>query len=845
MKRRAWPIFTGLILLITACSSSDSGPSDQRADAQVVGSDALPGADAAANGSDGALDNQTRDCGGCPGRQICNGETGLCEEPPGCQENEDCFDTRVCVNGRCQDACGVSGCPGQQICGENGLCLEPDRCESDDACLDNRICVNETCLDRCTEDATCPGMQSCEVTTGRCQASEICIDALDCDPGQVCADGTCSPGCDENRPCNGQQTCVEGICLEPEQCADNSDCLRDRLCVEQTCLDACQEDADCPGQRRCDRETGLCPEPEVCADDNECDQGRICLANRCSDACVQGECPGGQECVNARCQEPDLCIGDLDCIADRICERGRCSDPCQDDSDCLGSDVCAPNMGRCVEFQPECIIDDDCPANAACIIGTCREGRCMSHANCPAGEDCIDGGCAPALRPDCRNDDDCDDGQRCADFGRCVDAGPCREQADCNGLNSICFDTRCVACRVDADCQRSEICHGGRCESQGVCNQDDDCPGVESACENNRCIAAPCQGDEFDLRLGRPQLDARLYTNLVLCDGDADLYRFEIGPGEGAMVHVRHQEDAGDLLLNVRALGEDAWGQSIAGVARAGILPKPVPRMLEVSITGRAGYRTPYWLDLRRTTPEDCVPDDYEPALGNNLQETAQPLEINPNSAVSRLCRNDRDWFRFIAPGGTSVTAVITSDQLAGLNATLVNSVGGLAGDVVNDGRDKRITVSPQRRTEYGLELSLAPGVVTATNFIRLDVESNGDAEARACADAPRINVGDVVWFDNQLGVDRISNQCGGPSLFNDRVARFTIVQDAQYLIRTMQADRSTTIALRSDCADPQSEQTCGGNGEVGPVPLTPGDYWVIVDSPLAVPLGLLVERVD
>tara|TARA_B100001093_G_scaffold252853_1_gene241980 strand:- start:561 stop:1280 length:720 start_codon:yes stop_codon:yes gene_type:complete len=239
------------------------------------------------------------------------------------------------------------------------------------------------------------------------------------------------------------------------------------------------------------------------------------------------------------------------------------------------------------------------------------------------------------------------------------------------------------------------------------------------------------------------------------------------------------------------------------------------------------------------------VPDDDEPALGNDRQDNAQPLANSPNVSVSRLCQDDRDWFRFIAPGGTSVTTVVTSDQLAGLDVNLVNSLGGPAGDIVNNGRDKRITVRPQRRGEFALQLSLAPGVDAATNFIRLEIEANPDAAARACADAPRINIDEVFWFDNQLSVDRFSNQCGGPSLFNDRVARITIVQQGRYRVRTMQSDRATTIALRSDCGNAQSEQACGPNGDLGPVQLNPGDYWILIDSPLSVPMGLVVERID
>ena len=106
----------------------------------------------------------------------------------------------------------------------------------------------------------------------------------------------------------------------------------------------------------------------------------------------------------------------------------------RDNSDCLGSDLCEPESGRCVEFQPECILDGDCPGEAACILGTCREGRCEAHRNCADGLDCIDGGCAPPLRPMCRVDADCVNGDVCGDIGRCVDASPCLE----DGTAKVC-----------------------------------------------------------------------------------------------------------------------------------------------------------------------------------------------------------------------------------------------------------------------------------------------------------------------------------------------------------------------------------------------------------------------
>ena len=63
-------------------------------------------------------------------------------------------------------------------------------------------------------------------------------------------------------------------------------------------------------------------------------------------------------------------------------------------------------------------------------------------------------------------------------------------------------------------------------------------------------------------------------TFLVLCDDDVDVYRIEIGPNEGVSARISHEPGAGDIMLTLRSLDEEAVGVSEAGVARAGLLAR-------------------------------------------------------------------------------------------------------------------------------------------------------------------------------------------------------------------------------------------------------------------------------
>ena len=199
-----------------------------------------------------------------------------------------------------------------------------------------------------------------------------------------------------------------------------------------------------------------------------------------------------------------------------------------------------------------------------------------------------------------------------------------------------------------------------------------------------------CVGDEYDLRLGSPQLAPRTYTNMVLCDDDVDVYRIEIGPNEGVSARISHEPGAGDIMLTLRSLDEEAVGVSEAGVARAGLLARGLPRMIDIIISGRPGSTTAYTLDLRIQSAAVCAPDNFEPPLGNASQDQPQQTLGQAPPLVSRLCQGDADWFAVTVPGGVTLTTTLSSDRLNAVEATLLDALGRPGPDFENTGRDKR-----------------------------------------------------------------------------------------------------------------------------------------------------------
>ncbi len=111
--------------------------------------------------------------------------------------------------------------------------------------------------------------------------------------------------------------------------------------------------------------------------------------------------------------------------------------------------VCAnasPGSLVCVEPEPDCAVDEDCPLGQTCAEGFC-EGpilECLSDEDCEGDELCEEGACVVPPEPDCMVDGDCEAGEVCTD-GSCVEFVPPPE------------------CVISSDCDTGEMCESGAC----------------------------------------------------------------------------------------------------------------------------------------------------------------------------------------------------------------------------------------------------------------------------------------------------------------------------------------------------------------------------------------------
>ena len=90
----------------------------------------------------------------CP-RGECDRDSGECVNPGACDASQDCLPMFLCVDNVCTpeaEACGVEGCPGNQVCFHEEITLEASCIEDVNSgctnafdCVDDRICVNGAC----------------------------------------------------------------------------------------------------------------------------------------------------------------------------------------------------------------------------------------------------------------------------------------------------------------------------------------------------------------------------------------------------------------------------------------------------------------------------------------------------------------------------------------------------------------------------------------------------------------------------------------------------------------------------------------------------------------------------
>lgn len=451
---------------------------------------------------------------------------------PECVINTDCPLEKACRNNKCENPCvGVCGnnalcevvnhhpvcyCPPNysgdaliscQIirtvpiprnpcdpspCGANSRCLisgdravcsclpsyrgSPPYCQPEcivsSECSLDRACNNQKCVDPCP--GTCGNGANCQVVNHNPICS--CPHGLAGDPFVSCQyvdetprfpvnENPCVPSpCGTNSICQVKQnrpvcSCVENFIGKPPycrpECVLNSECPQDKACIREKCVDPCQN---------------------ACGTNAECHVAAHAAYCNCL--------PGYQG---------DSFIGCTKTPTEIASKRDPCyPSPCGENTQCSdynGAAKCScipPYRGDpySTGCRPECIQNNECPSDRACINQYCRDpcaGVCGANAECSVANHI----------PICS----CERGFNGDPFGGCrrdvqiyvppVDKNPC-DPSPC-GPNSIC---RVIEGRPTCSCQQSFIGVPPQCRPECVVSSE--CNLME-ACISQKC-KDPCIG---------------------------------------------------------------------------------------------------------------------------------------------------------------------------------------------------------------------------------------------------------------------------------------------------------------------------------------------------------------
>lgn len=339
-------------------------------------------------------------------------QCGACLTSTDCSVGLTCDDHLVCVGcasglTRCGPAC-FNLATDHANCGSCGH-----------ACAGNAICLEGTCTAGCSSDASCPPLESCNVSTGVCSGGSAVGPAAgnigaactgsDCSTGAnpFCIDeasghfrgGYCSAFCSTATDCGAGSVCTtlrdlsgnpQSLCVQ--SCTQNDECRPGYNCVnwegQSFCLNQCQTSNDCPSiqTQTCNPFTGLCA-TRSCTTEGDC-AGSKPHCDAAQGVCVQcttsAQCGSARACTNNLCLATDTCNILLNCIVQ--CQDQDCSNACgtaasfQARGDlnvfltCL-SDAC-PNA------TPDGVCNPAAPAYSGAACAACQEGAQASTGAC-------------------------------------------------------------------------------------------------------------------------------------------------------------------------------------------------------------------------------------------------------------------------------------------------------------------------------------------------------------------------------------------------------------------------------------------------------------------------------
>ncbi len=462
-----------------------------------------------------------------------------------CAEDGDCDDGALCLSGRCTpDACrAADDCAPGQGC-VRARCVDGD-CLDDGDCDGASLCIDQTCTaGECRADLDCGAFALC-IDLG-CVPGDCRVDD-DCAPGALCLDRVCTPAeCRGDGDCPPGQRCDTIFCVDDPALAScaaigplgasaelGAFALQAGSCggggaeqvfaVVQGAAPRCLAVLDAPGPVSL-YARAVCADPDseaacvgplasaagltldgepgaewaVFVDGAPGTVGVVSLGlaeGPCPVACaLDGDCEGGELCLDRVCRPAPTCAADATCPAGRLCIRGRCA-------------------------PPECAADGDCPAVTLCEDRRCVDGDCRADGDCAAGI-CVDRFCVDG----CRADGDCPDGICLDDTCR---VGGCREDAGCAA--GICVGLLCVAdgCRDDDGCAQGALCLDYTCAAAD-CRVDDDCPDP-AICVDNTCGARLCD-DGDPCPQGESCVDFRCAATIPRVGTCAEPVALPVGP---------------------------------------------------------------------------------------------------------------------------------------------------------------------------------------------------------------------------------------------------------------------------------------------------------------------------
>lgn len=290
------------------------------------------------------------------------------EEPP----RNPCQPSPCGPNSQCREVNGqaVCSCLPEYVGSPPGCRPE---CVVSTECASNKACINQKCADPCP--GTCGLNANCQVVNHSPICS--CIPRYTGDPFTRCYPIPPPPP-PEIEPVP-QNPCVPSPCGPNSECREiggnpSCSCLPTYIGSPPNCRPECTVNPECPSNLACITQKCRDPCPGSCGTNARCNV--INHTPICS--CIEGYTGDPFSYCNPKPPPPpkpvesDPC-NPSPCGANAQCNNGICT--------CLPEYQGDPYRG----CRPECVLNNDCPRNLACIRNKCQDpcpGTCGQNAEC-------------------------------------------------------------------------------------------------------------------------------------------------------------------------------------------------------------------------------------------------------------------------------------------------------------------------------------------------------------------------------------------------------------------------------------------------------------------------------